>query len=399
MKTARFSIRTQPNGFFMLPSRSKLMIALALLAAFVAGEAAWAADLHITIPRRSELTPVQKLNREGVEAVQKHDYEKAEAIFYKAYLYDPSDPFTLNNLGYVSEMRGNLDEAQKFYAMAAKQGCTAVVDMSSAKKLEGKPMLDALNNVNDKLMQGNLMNVEAVELLSQNRNFEAQRLLTKALALNPRDPFTLNNLAVAEEATGDLQDALKYYEQASATGSDERIVVTQRRAWRGKPVSEIAADSAQRLREKMQGMSPSQTQAMMLTYRGVVAANRNDWETAKKDFLEAYRLDPNDAFTLNNAGYVSERNGDVETAQFFYTRARQAGSASTPVGLATRSLAEGQPLFTVAAESDHAIDRELARYHQERRQETGPIELIPRGPGTSNQQAPQPNQQNPNPQH
>jgi tetratricopeptide (TPR) repeat protein len=175
--------------------------------------------------------------------------------------------------------------------------------------------------------------------------------------------------------------------------------VTQRRAWRGKPVSEIAADSAQRLREKMQGMSPSQTQAMMLTYRGVVAANRNDWETAKKDFLEAYRLDPNDAFTLNNAGYVSERNGDVETAQFFYTRARQSGSASTPVGLATRSLAEGQPLFTVAAESDHAIDRELARYHQERRQETGPIELIPRGPGTSNQQAPQPNQQNPNPQH
>ena len=372
------------------------MIALALLAAFVAGEAAWAGDLHITIPRRSELTPVQKLNREGVEAVQKHDYEKAEAIFYKAYLYDPSDPFTLNNLGYVSEMRGNLDEAQKFYAMAAKQGCTAVVDLSSAKKLEGKPMLDALNNVNDKLMQGNLMNVEAVELLSQNRNFEAQRLLTKALALNPQDPFTLNNLAVAEEATGDLQDALKYYEQASASGSDERIVVTQRKAWRGKPVSEIAADSAQRLREKMQGMSPSQTQAMMLTYRGVVAANRNDWETAKKDFLEAYKLDPNDAFTLNNVGYVSERNGDVETAQFFYTRARQAGSASTPVGLATRSLAEGQSLFTVAAESDHAIDRELARYHQERRQETGPIELIPRGPGTANQQAPQQNQ---TPQH
>jgi len=393
MKTARFSTRTKPNGFFMLPSRSKLMIALALLAAFVAGEAAWAGDLHITIPRRSELTPVQKLNREGVEAVQKHDYEKAEAIFYKAYLYDPSDPFTLNNLGYVSEMRGNLDEAQKSYAMAAKQGCTAVVDMSSAKKLEGKPMLDALNNVNDKLMQGNLMNVEAVELLSQNRNFEAQRLLTKALALNPRDPFTLNNLAVAEEATGDLQDALKYYEQASATGSSERIVVTQKKAWRGKPVSEIAADSAQRLREKMQGMSPSQTQAMMLTYRGVVAANRNDWETAKKDFLEAYRLDPNDAFTLNNAGYVSERNGDVETAQFFYTRARQAGSASTRVGLATRSLAEGQPLFTVAADSDHAIDRELARYHQERQQETGPIELIPRGPGGTN--PPSNNQQNP----
>jgi tetratricopeptide (TPR) repeat protein len=114
----------------MFPSRPKLMIVLALLAGLLAAEAAWAGDLHITIPRRSELTPVQKLNREGVEAVKKHDYEKAEAIFYKAYLYDPSDPFTLNNLGYVSEMRGNLDQAQKFYQMAANQGCTAVVDLS-----------------------------------------------------------------------------------------------------------------------------------------------------------------------------------------------------------------------------------------------------------------------------
>jgi Flp pilus assembly protein TadD len=379
----------------MFPIRPKLLIVFTLVAACLAAEAAWAGDIHITIPRRSELTPVQKLNREGVEEVQKHHYDKAEAIFYKAYLYDPSDPFTLNNLGYISEMRGNLDEAQKFYAMAAKQGCTAVVDMSSAKKLEGKPMVDALNNVNDKLMQVNLMNVDAVQMLSQNRNFEAQKLLQKALALNPRDPFTLNNLAVADEATGDLRDALKYYQQASAAESDEPIVVTQRKKWRGKPVSEMAAESAQRLKEKMQGLSPSQTEAMMLTYRGVAAVNRNDWETAKKDFLQAYKLDPNDAFTLNNVGYVSERNGDVETAQFFYTRARQAGSANVRVGLATRSLAEGEPLVTVAADSDHAIDRELARYHRQRRQETGPIELIPRGPGTANQQAPQPNQENP----
>jgi len=32
---------------------------------------AQAGDLKITIPKRSSLTPVQRLNREGVEAVQK----------------------------------------------------------------------------------------------------------------------------------------------------------------------------------------------------------------------------------------------------------------------------------------------------------------------------------------
>ncbi|MGA8670016.1 MAG: tetratricopeptide repeat protein, partial [Terracidiphilus sp.] len=75
---------------------------------------AWAADVKITIPRRSELSPVQRLNREGVEAVKSRHYQKAEQLFYKAYLYDPTDPFTLNNLGFISEQQGQLDRAHKF---------------------------------------------------------------------------------------------------------------------------------------------------------------------------------------------------------------------------------------------------------------------------------------------
>ena len=87
-----------------------LAIALALSAAGTSD--AWARDmLKINIPRRSELTPVQRLNREGVDAVGKHQYDRAEALFYKAYLYDPSDPFTLNNLGDISDLNGQLDRA------------------------------------------------------------------------------------------------------------------------------------------------------------------------------------------------------------------------------------------------------------------------------------------------
>ena len=52
-----------------------------------------AGDVTLTLPKRSQLTPVQRLNREGVEAVRKQQYEKAETLFYKAYLYDPGDPF------------------------------------------------------------------------------------------------------------------------------------------------------------------------------------------------------------------------------------------------------------------------------------------------------------------
>ena len=47
----------------------------------------WGADTHvIKIPRRSQLTPVQRLNRRGVEAIKKHEYKNAESLFYKAYL-------------------------------------------------------------------------------------------------------------------------------------------------------------------------------------------------------------------------------------------------------------------------------------------------------------------------
>lgn len=372
----------------MSTARRKLLTRLIGLITVLALQTAWAHDIRITIPRRSELTPVQRLNRKGVEAVQKHEYDKAEAIFYKAYLYDPADPFTLNNLGYISELQGDLDRAQTFYALSAKQGCNATVDLSSVKTLQGKPMTYALNNIGNAPMRVNRMNIKAIELLSQGRNFEADRLLRQALKLQPQDPFTLNNLAVADEATGDLQDALKFYDRAADLHSSEPIVVSANKSLRGKPVSRAAAESAQELEKKMQNLAPGQTQAMMFTFQGVAAVNRNDWHAAKQDFLRAYSLDPNDAFTLNNVGYVAEKNGDIETAQFFYSRARAAEGSDVRVGLATRPGTEGQPLFAVANDSDHAINHVLVRDQQIRRQETGPIELIPRGnpsPPSNNQ--------------
>src|SRR5438105_996310 len=104
---------------------------------------AQAGDLKITLPRRSHMTPVQKLNREGVEAVRKHDNRKAEAIFYKAYLLDPDDPFTLNNLGYVAELEGQVDRAQQFYALATKQPTDAVIERASSSRVQGHSIKEA----------------------------------------------------------------------------------------------------------------------------------------------------------------------------------------------------------------------------------------------------------------
>ena len=340
---------------------------------------AWARDsLAIAIPRRSELTPVQRLNREGVDAVKKHQYEKAESFFYKAYLYDPADPFTLNNLGYIFEVQGELDRARKFYALASEQGCNAIIDRSNAKQLEGKPMNYAFKSLQDIPMRVNRMNVDAMVLLADSRGFEAIALLKEALSLDPLNPFTTNNLGVAYEAIEDYSNALKEYGAAVGLNSSEPIVVTLNRSWRGIPVSRVAAESARLLEERIRKNDPAEAHAAMFAVRGVAAINQNEWLAAKQDFLEAYSLDPVSAFSLNNRGFVAEKDGDLETAQFYYGKARKAGDSNSRVGLATDRSAEGRSLSAVATESHHKVDRELDKYSQDRRRQTGSIELTPR---------------------
>jgi Flp pilus assembly protein TadD len=332
-------------------------------------------NLRITIPLHSEPTPVQRLNREGVDAVSKQKYEKAEGLFYKAYLYDPTDPFTLNNLGYVSELRGQVERAENFYKLATEQGSYATIDRSNAKQLKGKPMMDALGTLKNLPMRVNRINVLGMDLLLRDRPFEAEALFKEALALDPNNPFTLNNLGVAAEATGDLENALKYYDQAAASQSMERVVVTLKRSSRGKPVSEMAAGSAQDLRRRMQTMNANHIRAAMLAVRGVFAINQNEWSEARKDFVEAYLLDPQSAFALNNRGYVAERDGDLETAMSFYARALKADDADARVGSATQSSAQGQHLATVADESHRDVNLQLDADSQKHRGHKNTFEL------------------------
>jgi Flp pilus assembly protein TadD len=337
-----------------------------------------AGQIKIIIPRHSELTPVQRLNREGVDAVAGRHYEKAEGLFYKAYLYDSADPFTLNNLGYVSELQGQVDRAEDFYKLAVAQDCYAIIDRSSAKELKGKPMMDALGTLKDIPMRVNRINILGIQLLSQGRVFEAEAVFQSAVVLDPTNPFTLNNLGVAEESIGDLDSALKYYDEAAASHSKQMVVVTLKHSLRGKPVSEMAAKSARDLRIRIQARTPAQIRAAMLTFQGVTVTNKNDWRAARQSFTEAYALDPDSAFALNNIGYIAERDGDLETARSYYARALRADDGKARVGLATKTSAQGLRIAAVAEQSHVNVDAELAATIESRRSEKRPVVLIPR---------------------
>jgi hypothetical protein len=71
-------------------------------------------------------------------------------------------------------------------------------------------------------------------------------------------------------------------------------------------------------------------------------------------------------------------DGDMETAEFFYEKARRAGGSGTEVGLSTQHGAEGKSLFSVAEDSQRQVDKELQQYSEQRRRQTGPVELTPR---------------------
>jgi Flp pilus assembly protein TadD len=354
--------------------------AVIALVALCASTQAWASEGHkIMIPLRSRLSPVQRLNREGVEAVKRHQYEKAQTLFYKAYLYDPADPFTLNNLGYISEVQGQLERAHKFYELAAEQGSDANIDVASQKQLKGQPMKAALIELKDRTMRLNRMNIDAMRLLKQDRDFEAIDLLKQALALDAQNPFTLNNLGFAYESVSDLESALKYYQGAAALDSKEPAAITLDKAWRGKLVSNMARTSAKRLQKRMDSGDLAETKAVMYTLRGVHAENANNWTEAREDFLHAYALDATSAFSLNNRGYVAEREGDLETAQYFYEKARRAEDANAKVGFATKLYAQGQALSVVANDSNQKVDTALDIYSRQRKRSSATVELTPRG--------------------
>jgi Flp pilus assembly protein TadD len=327
------------------------VLALSLLGVSYAG------DLHIKIPKKSKPTPVQKLNQDGVKALEKHDYKRAKKLFYSAYLLDPDDPFTLNNLGYMAELDGEIDRAQRYYALAADQHSDAVVDRATIDAAKGKPVQLVAGNAADDQMRVNRLNVYAIGMLEKDRAPEADVALQKALQIDPKNPFTLNNLGYAKEKEGELQQAYTYYSQSAALNSREPVIVSIHPSWRGKPIDEIADNNAKKVQKEMNRPKSTGDEIARLNLRGVSAINRNERATAKDYFQQAYKLEPNNAFTLNNMGYLAEMDGDRETANFFYERAQEAQASNAKVVEATRKAAEGKRVAEVASSSDQIVQQ------------------------------------------
>ena len=345
-----------------------MLFALPVLsAALLAG----AQSVRIPLPKKSRYTPVQQLNRDGVAALKKHDIAKAKRLFYRAYLIDPNDPFTLNNLGYVAELEGSLDRAQRYYDQAQANTSEAVIDRSTAEEAEGKTVAKIAGHTGEGPMKVNQLNSEALGLLNRDRAPEADVVLQQALKIDPNNPFTLNNMGFTKEKEGEIEQAITYYQRAAATGSDEPIVIAFNKKWRGKPISEVASRNADESRKELNKAQNLQDRVARLNLRGVSAMNRNDRATARRDFEQAYKLDPNNSFTINNMGYLAELEGDKEVAQSYYVQAQRAERSSAKIMVSTRPEAEGHRVGDVAEQSTELVESTFAAQAEARRRTGG----------------------------
>jgi len=341
----------------------------------------WAGELRINFPKHSEATPVQKLNQQGVNEIERrHNLRKAERLFYRAYLIDPDDPFTLNNLGYISELQGKLERAQRYYQLAAKENNSeTVIAAATSRNLKGHELREVTSSYGRMDLRINRGNVEAMVLLQQRRNQEAEDVLRDTLKLDPKNPFTLNNLGYAMESQGDLDEALRYYNEASMTHSQEPVVVALDFRWRGQPISDIAFLNEKAIRKRLATEESNQDRAARLNLEGVSAINHNDARKAYDYFRQAYHLDPENAFSMNNMGYVSEAQGDEETASDFYARARRGQQANTPVNVASHHEMVGELVTDVADSNVQGADASLRAAAAARRRQHAPVVLRRRG--------------------
>jgi Flp pilus assembly protein TadD len=365
-----------PFARVLAPSVLALSLGLSFgLTLMSGGFAAQAQQVRIPLPKKSKYTPVQQLNRDGVAALKKHDISKAKRLFYKAYLIDPNDPFTLNNLGYVSELEGSLERAQRYYDQAKANTSEAVIDRSTNQEAQGKTVASVAGHTAEGPMKVNELNSEALGLLNRDRAPEADVVLQAALKIDPKNPFTLNNMGFAKEKEGELESAIRYYDSSAATGSREPIVIAFNKSWRGKPISEVAQQNAEKSRKELSKNQDMQARVARLNLRGVSAMNRNDRKAARDSFEQAYKMDPKNSFALNNMGYLAELEGDTETAQSFYEQAQRAERARQKVMVSTRPEVEGQTVGHVAEQSTTLVESAFEAKAEARRRSGAPPAL------------------------
>src|SRR5205807_1414031 len=115
----------------------------------------------------------------------------------------------------AADGEGDADRALRYYELSSQKHSQAIIDQASRPELKGRPFEEAFASLQVPELQSNKANLQAISLLGKWRIVEAEAVLKQALAGDPHNPFTLNNMGYVMEQEGDLESALRYYSSAA----------------------------------------------------------------------------------------------------------------------------------------------------------------------------------------
>jgi Flp pilus assembly protein TadD len=207
-----------------------------------------------------------ELNHANVEAVRllaQGRAPEADMLLVGALKTDPNDIFTLNNMGVAKEMEGESQEALKYYdqAAASRSDATAVVTVDRIWR--GKPMNEiaaaSAKHLRDRLQSQNTVesrvaefNLRGVSAINRNDLRTGDEDFRKAFALDPNNPFALNNIGYVAEIEGDRETAQFFYQNArKAYGADAKVALATRRSAEGLKLFQVAEDSGSKVETKV----------------------------------------------------------------------------------------------------------------------------------------------------
>jgi Flp pilus assembly protein TadD len=227
---------------------------------------------------------------EGMNAIQKQDFEAAKAVLSEARKEAPKDPQAAYYLGVALHSLGDTEGAEKEYAAALELDpklTEASINLSQLE-LESKKLTEALATVEAGLKhapkQPDLLLNRALILEASGKQAEALSAYGEAAAARPDDAEL--NLAYADllRQAGRNEEALKVLKRVQ-TDDPTLLAATARQFGLNKAFSECIASLDKAIKVKS---TPD-----LLVRRGVCRHEMKDDPGAVADYEAALKADPN----------------------------------------------------------------------------------------------------------
>jgi Flp pilus assembly protein TadD len=287
----------------------------------------------------------------GVLLVDQNDQTGARAAFERACATTRSEiaAVAMNNLGWLAERRGELDEAERLFRQAARAGHAGGLNNLGWLAERRGELGEAEGHYREAADAGDAVAIHNLGWLAERRGElgEAERRFRQAA--DAGEAGELNNLGWLAKQRGDLAGAERLFRQAADAGQPGGL---NNLGWLAEGRGELGGA------ERLYRRAADAGDAVAMHNLGVLAERRGELDEAERQFRRA--ADAGNAVAMRNLGVLAERRGELEEAE---RRFRQAADAGEPGGLNNLGwLAEGrgdlaaaERFFRQAADAGDAV--------------------------------------------